>query len=145
MEDIDCIFCRGRSEHVVVRENGFVGRKCMACELIYISPRPSAEEMLLYYSSGAGAQKYVGQHVPIRQAKRIQAKHTLGLLRRFASGGSLLELRSGSRLFSRRSAPPELRRIRDRTRHVRCRAHSTKSNSLRDRAIAPRFVRWPDI
>ncbi|GAI49710.1 unnamed protein product [marine sediment metagenome] len=41
MEEIMCIFCEKESDQVVIKENGFKGKKCPTCGLIYISPRPT--------------------------------------------------------------------------------------------------------
>lgn len=41
MESIPCIFGHGYSDQVVVEESGFQGRRCPACGLIFVSPRPT--------------------------------------------------------------------------------------------------------
>lgn len=99
METIDCIFCHDPSADIVIRENGFVGRKCRACDLIYISPRPSYDEMMGYYSAGEGNLKYAGEHIAIKRSKKIQAKHILRLIGKYRKDGSLLELGAGAGHF----------------------------------------------
>jgi SAM-dependent methyltransferase len=54
METVPCIFGHGFSDDVAIEENGFEGRRCPACGLIYISPRPEPSEVLnLYYHDRA--------------------------------------------------------------------------------------------
>lgn len=48
MEFIECIFCKRYSDRVVITENGYTGRKCPICNLVYISHRPSFSETLNY-------------------------------------------------------------------------------------------------
>ncbi len=46
MEDISCIFCKtSQKDRIVIEENGFMGKKCSRCGLIYISPRPTLLEI----------------------------------------------------------------------------------------------------
>ena len=51
MESIDCIFCNTSEAEarVVIEENGFSGRQCPACGLVYISPRPTLAEISNIY------------------------------------------------------------------------------------------------
>jgi SAM-dependent methyltransferase len=49
MESIPCIFGHGYSDDVVIEENGFQGRRCPGCGLIFISPRPDPREVLELY------------------------------------------------------------------------------------------------
>jgi SAM-dependent methyltransferase len=99
MEPINCIFCDAAADQIAIRENGFIGRKCDPCGLIFISPRPSLDEMLNYYSAGDGAANYAGQHAGLAQAKQIQARHTLRLIRQHHGQGALLELGAGAGYF----------------------------------------------
>ncbi len=41
MEYIQSIFCHRSSDQIVIEENGYKGRKCSQCGLIFISPRPT--------------------------------------------------------------------------------------------------------
>ena len=52
MEIIHCIFCGANHspDPVVIRENGFEGHQCQACRLVYISPRPSADDIANLYA-----------------------------------------------------------------------------------------------
>ena len=49
MESIPCIFGHGFSENTVIEENGFQGRRCPICGLIYVSPRPDPKEVVELY------------------------------------------------------------------------------------------------
>jgi SAM-dependent methyltransferase len=49
MELIPCIFGHGYSDDVVIQENGFEGRRCPVCGIIYISPRPEPADVFDLY------------------------------------------------------------------------------------------------
>ena len=51
MEEIACIFCNIWNAQVLIEENGYLGRKCANCGLIYISPRPRAEAVVELYEN----------------------------------------------------------------------------------------------
>jgi Zn ribbon nucleic-acid-binding protein len=50
METISCILCRVDDSFPIIQENGYTGRKCRRCGLIYISPRPSREDIKDLYA-----------------------------------------------------------------------------------------------
>lgn len=100
METIDCIFC-GRAEEpdpVVIRENGFEGRQCQSCRLIYISPRPSVHEIANLYAHDE-AKTGAATLRKSEFSRRLAAKHTLRLLRSQRPNGSLLEIGAGMGFF----------------------------------------------
>ncbi len=99
MQALDCIFCHAPSDQIAIRENGFTGRRCGTCDLIFISPRPSYQEMLDYYSEGDGARTNAAVHLGLKGPKTIQAKYTLKLIRKHCPVGSLLELGAGAGHF----------------------------------------------
>ena len=49
MEDIPCIFCGKSIDNIAMSENGYKGRKCEDCNLIFISPRPTSDEITNLY------------------------------------------------------------------------------------------------
>jgi 2-polyprenyl-3-methyl-5-hydroxy-6-metoxy-1,4-benzoquinol methylase len=94
-----CIFCGHANNSVtVIQENGYLGKKCSPCNLIYISPRPSLEQINNLYGHD---QAHISASAHIAQAypKRIHAQHTLSILKKHLSGGDLLELGSGAGYF----------------------------------------------
>jgi hypothetical protein len=100
METIDCIFCGPHEspDPVVIRENGFEGRQCQSCQLIYVSPRPSGDEVANLYAhdeakTGAAVLRK-GEY-----SRRLAAKHTLRMLRSQKQGGSLLGIGAGMGFF----------------------------------------------
>ncbi len=100
MEEINCIFCNIHSDLVVIEENGFKGKKCPSCGLIYISPRPCSEEMLIRYCddpdhSYTNADSQLG----FGMSKKLQAKHTLKIIKKYIKKGSMLELGAGAGYF----------------------------------------------
>ena len=50
VETIGCILCGGAGNRVVIEENGYQGRRCDACGIIFVSPRPSREEVSAIYA-----------------------------------------------------------------------------------------------
>lgn len=98
MDQINCVFCDIDSNDVVIEENGFTGRKCSQCGLIYISPRPSREEVYDLYGHD-DAHIPAAAHIGGDFAKRLAARHNLGLIRRFIQSGSLLEVGAGGGYF----------------------------------------------
>ena len=98
METIACIFCGEGDSRALIQENGFTGRKCARCGLIYISPRPSPEEIANLYGHDEANVSAEAQ-VAAEPYKRLQARNTLRILRKFVSGGKLLELGPGAGYF----------------------------------------------
>lgn len=98
MEEIACIFCNIRNEQVLIEENGYLGRKCANCGLIYISPRPRAEAVVQLYEND-NAQISAQAHISLERRSRLYARHHLGILGKFAPKGSLLEIGAGAGYF----------------------------------------------
>lgn len=91
METVSCIFCNRKSDQVVIEENGYKGRKCLDCELIYISPRPSLSEIQNLYSYDH-AQASTGSYIFGSFWKRLHARHNLRIITKYIKKGSLLEI-----------------------------------------------------
>ena len=98
MESISCIFCDVDDSFPVIHENGYTGRKCRRCGLIYISPRPSREEIRNLYEVDE-AVTFSQCQFAAESYKRLHAQLTLDILRGYASGGKLLEIGPGTGLF----------------------------------------------
>ena len=98
MKEIPCIFCDTYSNDVVIEENGFQGKRCPECGLIYISPRPSLEEIIDLYGHDSAHIK-AEEHIFDEYRKRLYAKHHLKKLTRFIHSGSLLEIGAGAGFF----------------------------------------------
>jgi SAM-dependent methyltransferase len=98
MENINCIFCNASNEPIAIRENGYTGRKCNKCALIYISPRPSYSEIVNIYSEEK-ALTYAESIIPDDHSKRLIARNTLRLLKRYKKEGAILELGAGAGYF----------------------------------------------
>lgn len=99
METITCIFCKTQQEdRVLIQENGYTGRKCEHCGLIYISPRPSLAEIRNLYGDD---QAHISAEAHKAQgfSKRLQARHHLAILKRYITGGSLLDIGAGAGFF----------------------------------------------
>jgi 2-polyprenyl-3-methyl-5-hydroxy-6-metoxy-1,4-benzoquinol methylase len=102
MIDISCIFCNSAKAFIAIEENGYQGKKCDPCNLIYISPRPSQEEIANMYGHD---QAYIPANTHIEQeyAKKLHAQHTLKLIKSEIDSGDLLELGSGAGYFLRQA------------------------------------------
>lgn len=98
MEEIRCIFCDVESDDVVIEENGFKGRRCPRCGLIYVSPRPSFGEIVDLYGHD-DARISADSHIASAFPKRLYARHHLGLIRSLVRGGALLEIGAGAGYF----------------------------------------------
>lgn len=98
MEEKSCIFCDTQNSNVYIEENGYQGRKCAQCGLIFISPRPTLDEIEQLYSHDH-AHLSAEDHISSSFVKRLYARHTLKLLRNYAREGSLLEIGCGAGYF----------------------------------------------
>lgn len=96
---IDCIFCgHGAASDVVIRENGYDGRQCRACGLVYVSPRPRLEAIIDLYGHNE-AHVSASSHLAAGYSKRLYARNALGIIRRHAREGDLLEIGAGAGHF----------------------------------------------
>ncbi len=98
MKTITCIFCGSSSSHVAIVENGYQGRKCSNCDLIYISPRPSASDIATLYSEHHAVQDADVQF-KFEGFKRMEASRTLLKIGNFVKAGAILELGPGGGSF----------------------------------------------
>jgi len=98
MEHIACIFCGRNSENVIIKENGFTGRKCPECGLIYISPRPTQDDILDLYGHDHAAISSES-HITGEFAKRLYAKHHLAVVGHYLKHGDVLEIGAGAGFF----------------------------------------------
>ncbi len=98
MESISCIFCGVDDSFPVIHENGYTGRKCRRCGLIFISPRPSREDIRNLYADDQAVTSSQCQFAA-EAYKRLHARFTMKILRGYASGGKLLEIGPGGGLF----------------------------------------------
>ena len=98
MNEIRCIFCKIESNHAVIEENGYKGKKCPQCGLIYISPRPSLDETVDLYGHD-NAHISAEKHISGSFAKRLYARHNLRVIRSVVKSGALLEIGAGAGYF----------------------------------------------
>jgi SAM-dependent methyltransferase len=98
MEEIPCIFCGVRSQNVAITENGYTGLKCIACNLIYVSPRPGAAKIENLYTD-EHAFLYADAQFKFERVNRLAAAATLSKIRQHRKGGSVLELGPGGGQF----------------------------------------------
>lgn len=96
MESIGCIFCGTPEEEcpIVVTENGYDGRKCSGCNLVFISPRPSLHDISNLYGHDQ-AHVSLKIHLEARLQNLYHDRHVLRILKRYKKAGTLLEIGSG--------------------------------------------------
>lgn len=94
MEEIPCIFCNRSTDYIVIEEDGYKGKKCPTCGLIYISPRPSFSEIQNQYRLDKHMRASRKPHILGR--KRLIAKHHLRIIKKFIKSGSMLEIGPGA-------------------------------------------------
>ncbi|MGV8073611.1 MAG: class I SAM-dependent methyltransferase [Syntrophobacteraceae bacterium] len=98
MNENECIFCGIESSHIVIEENGYKGKKCPQCGLIYISPRPSFDEIIHLYRHD-DAHISAESHISASISSRLYARHNLKIIRSFIQTGALLEIGAGAGYF----------------------------------------------
>src|SRR5580698_8371898 len=98
MNEIPCIFCSIESRRVVIEENGYQGKQCPRCGLIYISPRPSLDDLVALYEQDS-AHISAEDHVGAAFEKQLYARHHLKVIRSVAKSGDLLEIGAGAGYF----------------------------------------------
>jgi SAM-dependent methyltransferase len=99
LQDIDCIFCGpGVPSSIEIRENGFEGRQCDRCRLIFVSPRPTLADIVDLYGHGE-AHVSAESHLASGFSKRLYARNSLRILRRHTRSGDLLEVGAGAGFF----------------------------------------------
>jgi SAM-dependent methyltransferase len=89
MQEIACPLCNKTNEEVAIKENGYLGRRCRDCGVIYISPRPSFDELLNLYGHG---ESHTGSRTFVTAADRLNARQNIKVLNDFLRSGSLLEI-----------------------------------------------------
>jgi hypothetical protein len=96
--DIECLLCDSNDSQVLIEENGYQGRKCAGCGLIYVSPRPAVDEIHDLYGHDE-AKVTAESHITSAFPKRLYARHHLNLIQRYQSSGKLLEIGAGAGYF----------------------------------------------
>jgi SAM-dependent methyltransferase len=99
VEEVKCLFCYSGTEKVFWEENGYQGRKCDKCGLIYMSPRPTEEEMKALYEQGIAGGATAEEQIENRYLKDLNALYTLKLIQKYKPTGSLLEIGPGGGQF----------------------------------------------
>ncbi len=125
-EEISCILCQLASESIAIEENGYTGRRCSGCGLIYISPRPALSAILNLYDHNQ-AHISAEWHIAVEQLKRRHARHNLRLIRRHLARGALLEIGAGAGYFL------------DEARRAGFEPHAIELNPIQAHHIRTRF------
>ena len=108
MESVCCIFCRKNETHSLFLASGtmpnrgqFQLARCVACRLIYLNPRPSAEELKTYYPAWtvSAEQEALAEVTPEETRKREMWKYHLLPANLKKGGGSVLDIGAGAGEF----------------------------------------------
>jgi SAM-dependent methyltransferase len=101
LEAIECIFCQNSTSSVVIQESGFDARQCANCGLIFVSPRPSAEEIAdLYVSDKAHLSAQSHLRSSESRVNRAATEYRLSVLRGYIkSGSTIAEIGAGGGYF----------------------------------------------
>jgi 2-polyprenyl-3-methyl-5-hydroxy-6-metoxy-1,4-benzoquinol methylase len=98
MAEAVCIFCNKKSSQIVIEEEGYQCRKCSSCDLIYISNRPSLEEIEKLYNR-VQANRSADASISGFFSRRVHGRHHLKIIKKFIKNGSLLEIGPGEGSF----------------------------------------------
>jgi 2-polyprenyl-3-methyl-5-hydroxy-6-metoxy-1,4-benzoquinol methylase len=98
MAEAECIFCNKKSPQIVIEEGGYQCRKCPSCDLIYISNRPSSEEIEKLYHNDRANQS-ADASISGFFSRRLHARHHLRIIKKFIKNGSILEIGPGEGSF----------------------------------------------
>ncbi len=97
MQEVPCLFCNQHHHQAVIEENGYRGVKCPTCQVIYISPRPSREDILKLYAKTL--PRPVANCTTGTLARRLKAEYTLSLVQPHLFGQKALEIGPGTGTF----------------------------------------------
>lgn len=100
MEAIECVLCGGAGDGAVIEENGFQGIRCEKCGIIFVTPRPSLDDVMSLYSSDSAHVSSAQQVRPSTVGDRLHDRLTLRLLRRYRTSGRLVEIGAGGGHFA---------------------------------------------
>lgn len=98
MENIKCIICGIENNQIAIEENGYAGRKCEKCGLIYISPRPTFANISEMYD-GEKANVAAKSNISSAFIKRLYAKHNIRIVKKYVKSGTVLEIGAGAGYF----------------------------------------------
>jgi SAM-dependent methyltransferase len=99
LEEIPCIFGHGFNDEIAIEENGFKGRRCKTCRLIYISPRPSKQAIFdLYHHDKAFLP--ASRHTNFNPVAELAAHHHIQFFKKLMPRqSSVLEIGCGGGHF----------------------------------------------
>ncbi len=100
MESLACILCEQSDTRLYKVENGYDAVQCARCGLVFVTPRPDITEMKELYQ-GQETKIDLSQHMTGRDEKTIEARWALRVIKRYQTGGALLEVGSAAGYFLR--------------------------------------------
>jgi len=69
--NIACVACGSRSSNIEFEKMGFKYRRCRNCDTLYVSPRPTIEELKTFYERGKSSIFWTEEFFPpVAEARR---------------------------------------------------------------------------
>ncbi len=93
--DVPCDLCGVSDPAPYAEENGYRAVRCRQCGLVYVTPRPTLEDMKQLYD-GQETRVDLRAHLQRRDVKCAQARRSLRTIARFQPSGRLLEVGSAA-------------------------------------------------
>ena len=89
-----CPLCSGRFTRLHVIKNSYPIHQCHNCELLFVHPQPSNEELRELYSAAyfSRGNKYAAALDPTHDPNWLNDECKVDLVRRWCSGGALLDV-----------------------------------------------------
>lgn len=98
MEALECIFCHTDNNPTVIKENSYTSNQCRSCNLIYVAPQPTEENIANLYGHD-DAHIPAHQHIQQSYEKTLYAQHHLRIIKQYIQKGRLLEIGAGAGYF----------------------------------------------
>ena len=103
MELVACPFDVACVPNPCWNENGYEGHRCPDCDLIFVSPRPTEQEMADLYNAEATGNSSTAIHLNFNHERRLIARYALDFMERSMGGpkpgATLLEIGPGGGQF----------------------------------------------
>lgn len=89
-----CPGCLGNNTNLHVVKNSYPIRRCSNCELLFVHPQPSKEELSKLYSASyfSRGNKYVAALDPKHDPNWLNDQSKVKVVKRWCSGGHLLDI-----------------------------------------------------
>jgi len=94
-----CNLCGQRKADLLIEKDGYRILRCQTCELVFVGNPPGEAALLQHYSFEAGYHQELAENARAVALHTAEAASNLDSLRRFRSGGTLLDVGCSTGLF----------------------------------------------